>query len=196
MSDKKHFGLQTFFTRNLLLYLFLIGIFYAATTDGLLLQPSKRESKFPQTITHSWIPSSFPTASALNISQKCISDTQDYVIAFLTKRPWAVKSKLTLYNNCSYATCLSDQTAWLLSVRIVWTIGGRIDSHWQRQRAPWIRIIWRMSICPIGWHRLSRAVLLRVLRSKADSAEWKRNGQQFRRGRTLHVHVKFSNAEH
>ena len=81
---------QTLLCSCLLLHLTLISSLVTKTTQGL--QFSSYEAKH------------FPTAVALNISQQCVSDTQQFAEAFYGQEQWAVKSKWVLTNGVCCCT--------------------------------------------------------------------------------------------
>ena len=71
----------------ILLFLYFSLVSSTATRNRLKQLLNSNEASY------FWTSSNFPTATDLNISQKCIQDTQEYVAAYNNRSSWAVKSK-------------------------------------------------------------------------------------------------------
>ena len=85
-------------------------VFCLVLTCSLQTRPTDCKLQVPIQLEFSLIPSHFPTAVALAISEECVNHTKDYVEALRNQSPWAVQSKSTLYlflfDDGSYVMCL------------------------------------------------------------------------------------------
>lgn len=92
-------------TKVLLLFQCLVnGMYTFSTTDGTILpSPGHINGMFSKNgYSEWWIPSTFPTAIASNISEQCITHTREYLTALRNHVPWALQSKFDIRRQNSF----------------------------------------------------------------------------------------------